>query len=417
MNEAASARSSSTSTQPRALQHELNELLDVVDPAPLVDLLLVRAFDLGATDIHLEPTDEGLRVRLRVDGMLHDVVRIPARVTSNVVSRIKLMAGMDITERRLPQDGHLSNIAGRDDHDVRVGSGPTIHGERLVLRLMPSEKQFASFADLGLEEGQIEQVKHVISAPYGMVLSAGPVGSGKSTTMYTCLEYLNDPSKSIVTIEDPVERRIEGLAQIQTDSRIDFGFVEALRGVLRQDPNVLMIGEIRDPETAHIGVRSAMTGVIVLSTLHANDAASTVEVFHEFGVAPMFIAESVRGIMSQRLLRKVCGHCRETYHPDRATCQILDVDPDQAGSVELARGRGCEQCFQTGYHGRTGVFEIMIISGTVRDAILDGKRQYAIRETAQAAGMQTLDQAARHKVLAGITTAEEMHRVLTSFPA
>jgi type II secretory ATPase GspE/PulE/Tfp pilus assembly ATPase PilB-like protein len=401
---------------PRALQQELNELVDVVDPGPLVDLLLVRSFDLGATDIHLDPTDDGLRVRLRVDGMLHDIVRIPARVTPNVISRVKLMAGMDITERRYAQDGHISSIASREDHDVRVGSGPTIYGERLVMRLMPSEKQFASFADLGLQEGQVEQVKHLISAPYGMVLSVGPVGSGKSTTMYTCLEALNDPSQSIVTIEDPVERRIAGLAQIQTDSRIEFGFVEALRGVLRQDPDVLMIGEIRDPETAHIGVRAAMTGVIVLSTLHANDAANTVEVFHEFGIAPMFIAESVRGIMSQRLLRKVCEHCRTTYHPDRATCQILEVDPSQAESIQLSRGGGCDRCFQTGYHGRTGVFEIMTITGVVRDAILEGQRQNAIREIARGAGMQTLEQAARQKVLAGVTTVEEMHRVLTSFP-
>ena len=401
---------------PRALQQELSELVDVVDPGPLVDLLLLRSFDLGATDIHLDPTEDGLRVRLRVDGMLHDMVRLPARVTPNVISRIKLMAGMDITERRYAQDGHVASVGGRDDHDVRVGSGPTIHGERLVMRLMPSEKQFATFADLGLEAGQVEQIKHLIGAPYGMVLSAGPVGSGKSTTMYTCLEALNDPAQSIVTIEDPVERRITGITQIQTDSRIEFGFVEALRGVLRQDPDVLMIGEIRDPETAHIGVRAAMTGVIVLSTLHANDAANTVDVFHEFDIAPMFIAESVRGIMSQRLLRKVCEHCRTTYHPDRSTCQILEIDPAQAESVELARGTGCELCFQTGYHGRTGVFEIMTITGVVRDAILDGQRQSAIREIARGAGLQTLDQAARHKVLAGITTAEEMHRVLTSFP-
>ncbi|MBW3539029.1 MAG: GspE/PulE family protein [Planctomycetes bacterium] len=398
----------------KALTEELSQLVDVVDPGPLVDLLLVRAFDLHATDLHLDPVEEGLRVRLRVDGMLHDIVRLPPRVMPNVISRIKLMAGMDITERRVAQDGHIANIAGRDDRDVRVGSGPTIHGERLVLRLMPGHSEFASFEDLGLTEPQAQKIRRLMESPYGMVLSVGPVGSGKSTTMYTCLEHLNDPVKSLATIEDPVERRIEGANQIQVDMRIEFTFVEALRGVLRQDPNVLMIGEIRDAETAQIGCRAAMTGIVVLSTLHANDAASTVDVFHQFGIAPMFIAESVRGIMSQRLLRKVCEHCRETFHPDRSTCEILGKKPDEAESFELARGRGCEHCFYTGYHGRTGVFEIMSISGTVRDAILEGKRQHEIRHMAVEQGMQTLEMVARRKVLDGQTTVEEMHRVLSS---
>ncbi len=289
----------------KALQEELRELVDVVGPGPLVDLLLERAFQLQATDIHLDPGESGLRVRLRVDGLLHDVAKLPTEMTSHVISRVKLMANMDITERRLAQDGHIANAVLKQQRDIRVGSGPTIYGERLVLRLMPDASQLNRIEDLGFDEPQIAQIRRCISAPYGMILSVGPVGSGKSTTMYACLDVLNDKTKSLCTIEDPVERRVDGVNQIQVDSRIEFGFVEALRGVLRQDPNVMMVGEIRDPETAHIACRAGLTGVTVLSTLHANDAASTIDVFREFGIPPMFIADSLVGIISQRLLRKV----------------------------------------------------------------------------------------------------------------
>nr|AUN35829.1 general secretion pathway protein E [uncultured bacterium] len=276
----------------KALQEELRELVDVVGPGPLVDLLLERAFQLKATDIHLDPVSDGLRVRLRVDGLLHDVLKLPAEMMSHVVSRIKLMAGMDITERRLAQDGHIANAVLQQQRDIRVGSGPTTHGERIVLRLMPDQTTMTRLEELGFDEDQMELVRRYVGASYGMILSVGPVGSGKSTTMYSCLQQLNSSTKSLVTIEDPVERRMEGVNQIQVDNRIEFGFVEALRGVLRQDPNVIMVGEIRDPETAHIGCRAGLTGVTVLSTLHANDTASTIDVFREFGIPPMFIADS-----------------------------------------------------------------------------------------------------------------------------
>ena len=286
----------------KALQEELRELVDVVGPGPLVDLLLERAFQLQATDIHLDPAETGLRVRLRVDGLLHDVAKLPIEMTSHVISRVKLMANMDITERRLAQDGHIANAVLKQQRDIRVGSGPTIYGERLVLT--PHARCRPAHPDRGprLRRDQVAQVRKCISAPYGMILSVGPVGSGKSTTMYSCLDVLNDKTKSLCTIEDPVERRVDGVNQIQVDSRIEFGFVEALRGVLRQDPNVMMVGEIRDPETAHIACRAGLTGVTVLSTLHANDAASTIDVFREFGIPPMFIADSLVGIISQRLL-------------------------------------------------------------------------------------------------------------------
>ncbi|MEX0717578.1 MAG: GspE/PulE family protein [Planctomycetaceae bacterium] len=400
----------------RALQEELKGLVDVVGPGPLVDLLLERAFQLQATDIHLDPTANGLRVRLRVDGLLHDVLQLPAEMMNHVVSRLKLMANMDITERRLAQDGHIANAVLKHQRDVRVGSGPTIHGERLVLRLMPDEKTFNDIEELGLEDGQVEQIRRYLRAPYGMILSVGPVGCGKSTSMYACLNQLNDPSLSLVTIEDPVERRIEGVNQIQIDPRIDFLFVEALRGVLRQDPNVMMVGEIRDPETAHIAARAALTGVMVLSTLHANDAASTIDVFREFDVPPMFIADSVLCVISQRLLRKVCPHCRQTYHPDEATCRYLGIDPAQADEVELARGGGCDQCFHTGHHGRTGVFEILGVDDAIRNAILHERPQSELRQVAAREGMESLEMVAKRKVLAGTTSVEELHRVLAAFP-
>lgn len=397
----------------KALQEELKELADVVGPGSLVDVLLERAFELEATDIHLDPDSDGLRVRLRVDGMLHDVLRLSPEAMSHVISRLKLMAGMDITERRLAQDGHISSAVLKHQRDVRVGSGPTIHGERLVLRLMPDETHYNRLEDLGLDDEQIARVKKYVTAPYGTILSVGPVGAGKSTTMYACLNLLNQPDQSLVTIEDPVERRLDGVNQIQVDPRIDFNFIEALRGVMRQDPNVMMIGEVRDSETAHIGCRAGLSGVTVLSTLHANDTASTIDVFREFGVPPMFIAESLNCIIAQRLVRKVCPESRETYHPDEATCRMLGVDPAEAGNIELVRGIPADVNFHTGYSGRTGIFEVMGIDKELRSAILKDAPADELYEMAKSKGMQTLEDSARKKVLAGITSVEEMHRVLS----
>jgi type II secretory ATPase GspE/PulE/Tfp pilus assembly ATPase PilB-like protein len=401
----------------RALREELKQLVGVVGPGPLVDILLERAFQMRATDIHLDPTPAGLRVRIRVDGLLHDVLELPTDVMSHVISRVKLMANMDITERRFSQDGHIANTAMKNERDIRVGSGPTIHGERLVLRLMPDNKALNKLDELGLEPEQVEIIKGFLVSSYGMILSVGPVGSGKSTTMYTCLEMLNAPAKSLATIEDPVERRVEGVNQIQTDPRINFGFVEALRGVLRQDPNVMMVGEIRDPETAHIACRAGLTGIVVLSTLHANDTASTIDVFREFDVPRMFMADSLLCIISQRLLRKVCQECREAYHPDEATCQFLGINPGKASEVELFKGTGCDLCFQTGHRGRTGVFEILGVGAEIREAILHKRSHAELKKTALEKGMTTLEENAKKKVLAGITSVEEVHRVLTTFPS
>jgi type II secretory ATPase GspE/PulE/Tfp pilus assembly ATPase PilB-like protein len=282
---------------------------------------------------------------------------------------------------------------------------------------MPDSRVLRRLEDLGLEPEQITQLRGHIGRPYGMVLSAGPVGSGKSTTIYGCLELLNHPAKSVVTIEDPIERRMPGVNQIQIEPRIGFGFVEALRGVLRQDPNVMMIGEIRDPETAHIGIRAARTGVLVLSTLHANDAAASFDVFRDFGVPPAFIADSLQAVVAQRLLRKVCPHCRTMVSADEPTRHILGLGGEVPPDVQLAHGTGCDVCFQTGYLGRTGVFEIISVDDDLKHALITGVPRSELVRMAREKGMLSLQGAACRKVLAGQTTVEEMTRVLLIDPA
>lgn len=408
------AQARNPESRQRVLQSELMSLVDVVGPGPLVDLLLERSFELGATDIHFDPRGDGLHVRLRVDGLLHDVMVLEPQVAPQVISRIKLMAGMDITERRLAQDGHISSAVLRHQRDVRVGAGPTVNGERVVMRLMPDSTKFNGLEDLGLTPDQIEIVHRGIHAPYGVVLSVGPVGSGKSTTTYNCLSMLNDPTRSLATIEDPVERRIDGINQIQIEGRFNFGFVEALRGVLRQDPDVIMVGEIRDPETAHIAVRAGLTGTRVLSTLHANDTGATVDVFREFEIPPMFIADALNCVIAQRLLRKACTQDREYYTPDAAMLQMLRLPPESRESVKLVRGVPSDANFHTGYLGRTGIFEVLLVEDETRETILAGKSGREVTEIARSKGMKTLSESAIEKVIACETTIEEMHRVMVT---
>ena len=396
----------------KALQEELRSLVDVVGAGPLVDLLLERAFQLGATDVHFDPQKDGLMTRLRVDGMMHDILLLEGQSAPQVVSRLKLLAGMDITERRHTQDGHISSSALKEDRDVRVGSCPTIYGERLVLRLMPDSNQFNDLEEIGMEDEQVAAVRRAIHSPTGMILVVGPVGSGKSTTTYAMLNALNDPSKSLVTIEDPVERRIDGVNQIQTDIRNGFGFPNALRGTLRQDPNVMMVGEIRDAETANIATRAGLTGIRVLSTLHANDTCAAVEVFREFDVPRMFIADAINCIIAQRLVRRVCPRHRETYTPDVGTLDFLNVDAERRGGLQLTRGVPHDENFNTGYAGRTGVFEVLTIGEEVRQAILDGGSAREVQRVAVDNGMLSLEAAAKRKVLDGETTIEEIHRVM-----
>lgn len=398
--------------RPRVLREELSELADVVGPIQLVDLLIERAFQLNATDIHLDPVMEGLRVRLRVDGQLHDILHLPETLRHNIISRVKLLAELDLTERRHCQDGHIPRRSLRGDRDVRVGTSPTIHGERIVLRLMPDHSRFNDLDELGIDADQLVQLRRELSHPYGMIIVAGPVGSGKSTTLYGALQELNDPNVSVTTIEDPVERRIPGVNQIQVEPKIGFGFANALRGVLRQDPNVLMVGEIRDSETAHIACRAGLTGVLVLTTIHAHDSAAAIDVLRDYGIPPMFIADSVRCVVAQRLVRKICTESRESYEPDDSTCEILGIPPEEASNHRLERGVPSPANFHTGYAGRTGIFEVLSVDRTIRQAILRGESQSQISERAVEDGMQTLWASARRKVLDGVTTADEMYRTV-----
>ncbi len=395
------------------LQQELLQVLEIAGPAAFVDLLFDRAFTVHATDIHLDPHEDGMSLRLRIDGLMRKIAVLPMATAVQAISRIKLMAHMDITEKRLSQDGHISHPSKRHRADVRIGSGPTVNGERLVLRLMPDPSHFLGLKDLGLAPDQAVRLEKAVAAPSGMMLFVGPVGSGKSTSTYTCLSMLNQPNRSVVTIEDPVERRVHGVSQIQIEPKIEFGFPEALRGVLRQDPDVIMVGEIRDAETAGIAVRASLTGIRVLSTIHASDAAATFDVLRQFGIPPMFIADSLNCVVAQRLVRKVCEVSREWVKPDAAQAALLKLDPAKIETFRVARGVPAEVNFHTGYNGRTGIYEVMGLENELRLAVLANESGQVLAEVARRNGMLTLEESAIQKILAGVTTVEEMLRVLT----
>lgn len=401
----------------RALAAELEELLSVVEPASVANMVLQRAFAHGATDIHLDPTTLGTRIRFRVDGVLQDILPIPRDKAAVLLSRLRVMARMDIAERRLPQDGVIqSDRFPGLPRDIRVGSSTTVNGERLVLRLMPDPQNLDTLTSLGFYDDQLATVNRLVNAPYGLLLVVGPVGSGKSTTVYSLLNELNSGEKSVVTIEDPVERRIPGTNQIQVDNKTGLNFLTALRGTLRQDPNVLCIGEIRDAETAQIACRAANTGVVVLSTLHANNTAGAVDVLRGFGIPSMAIADALRGVISQRLVRKVSVKSREEFAPDEEARRLLCLG-DDCHDVTIARGIPTDANFNTGYLGRTAVFEVMSVDNDIQNALNDGHPSFKIQKLATEKGMVTLEEAARRKVLNKVTSIEELHRIMsdTSF--
>jgi type II secretory ATPase GspE/PulE/Tfp pilus assembly ATPase PilB-like protein len=412
MNLQPSLQTTSLGTFPAtALAAELTELISVVEPASFVNVVLQRGFSHRATDIHLDPSGGVIRTRFRIDGALQDVVRVPGAYAAQAISRIKVLCGMDITDKRLPQDGQI--VASQNTgipRDVRVSSIPTILGERIVLRLMPPSDQFLSPDSLGLNPQQLQSVNRFLASPYGLLLVVGPVGAGKTTTVYSMLSKLNQPDRSLVTIEDPVERRLSGASQIQVDSKTGLHFANALRGVLRQDPNVISIGEIRDAETAQIACRAATTGVLVISTLHANNTASAVDVLRNFGISSMTIADCLRGVIAQRLIRVVEEHSRELYDALPEECHILNVDPVQP--PKLVRGLASEQNLNTGYFGRTAVFETLEVTPCIRNAINDQQPAYAIREAAEKSGMLSLQGSARELVLSQKTTVEEYSRLI-----
>jgi type IV pilus assembly protein PilB len=380
----------------------------------LVNVVLVDALRRGASDVHIEPYEKDFRVRFRLDGVLYNVMAPPLKMRDALTSRIKIMAKLDIAEKRLPQDGRIKirvKLDGRSrELDFRVSSLPTIFGEKLVLRLLDKEKLQLDMTKLGFEEHSLERFKRNIAKPYGMVLVTGPTGSGKTSTLYSALQSLNTPETNILTAEDPVEFNLPGINQVQMKEQIGLNFAAALRSFLRQDPNIILVGEIRDFETAEIGVKAALTGHMVLSTLHTNDAPSTVSRLMNMGIEPFLVATSVNLIQAQRLIRRICKNCKvEVQLPPEA---LIDVGfaPSEVGSVPMYKGRGCQTCNGTGYKGRVGLYEVMEIGDDMRELILVGASALELRKKAIDEGMLTLRMSGIEKIRQGVTTIEEVVR-------
>jgi general secretion pathway protein E len=393
---------------------EVGDLLDDTSHSPvirLVNLMLSQAVRHNVSDIHIEPYQNSLKIRQRLDGLLYDMFTPPKHVQSALTSRIKLMARMNIAEKRLPQDGRIEIKVGNKDIDIRVSTLPTAFGERVVLRLLDKSTVRMSLTDLGMSAERLTLFSRIIKAPNGIVLVTGPTGSGKTTTLYAALSAINRVDINIITVEDPIEYRIPGIGQVQVNPKIDLTFASGLRSIVRQDPDVILIGEIRDLETAEIAIQSALTGHLVFSTLHTNDAPSTVTRLRDMGVESFLIASSINAILAQRLVRIICPACRESYEPDAQEIAGIGLTREMLKDTPVYRGRGCEECRNTGYRGRTGIHEFMIMNDELKRSILKTSDASALRRQAQAGGMTTLLQDGAAKVLAGVTTIEEVFRV------
>jgi len=394
---------------------DVEHLRDLASEAPvirLVNQLISRAIELHASDIHIEPFEDSLTVRYRVDGVLRDVPAPPATSAAAVISRIKVLANLNIAERRLPQDGRIKlRIEGREV-DMRISTLPTLHGESVVLRLLDQGDVPLDFTVLGFEGDNLKRFQALLARPQGIVLVTGPTGSGKTTTLYAALETLNTPEKKILTVEDPVEYQLKGINQIQVKPAIDLTFANALRAILRQDPDIIMIGEMRDRETAAIAVQSALTGHKVFSTLHTNDAPSSVTRLLDMGVEDYLLTSTLDGIVAQRLVRKLCSHCRTPYQPEPKWVRETGLDRI-AGSdqVTLYQANGCEHCDHSGYRGRAAILELLVMSEPVRKAILEHSDADSIRDAAIANGMAPMRDDGLRKALAGLTTVAEVERV------
>ena len=380
----------------------------------LVNQIIREAVHDNASDIHIEPGPHNVRIRYRVDGVLHEVATVPVSARAGLLSRIKVMAEMDIAERRRPQDGRIGILIDGRMIDMRVATLPTPFGETVVIRLLNHEAVQPTVEDLGMREHHRAMLEHFLSKPYGEILVSGPTGSGKSTTLYACLQQLNSVDRKIITIEDPIELQIEGVTQMAVNPHIGLTFVTLLRTVLRADPDVVMVGEIRDPETAGIATRAALTGHLVLSSIHTNDAPSALTRLSDMEVAPFIASSALIGVVAQRLVRKLCPACKEPVKVTKAYLSAFRVEPGEitARTVYQAHEEGCDECFGTGYRGRTGIFEIMVMDEELERLFIAEAPSEAIRVAALAAGMETLRQDAFLKVCAGITSLDEVMRVI-----
>ncbi len=394
------------------IEDGLADARDLANQPPVirfVNLLIREAHDARASDIHLESTREGLSARFRVDGVLTELPSPPKGLQAAVVSRIKLLAELDIAERRAPQDGRIRVRLEERELDLRVSTVPTLYGESVVLRLLDRGGRPVGLDELGMVPETLDRFRRLAEKPHGILLATGPTGSGKTTTLYSALALRHRSAEKIITVEDPVEYHLEGVTQVPVNVKAGMTFEGALRSILRQDPDVLMIGEMRDSETAAIGVQAALTGHLVFSTLHTNDAASAMTRLADLKVEPYLIAATLEGVLAQRLVRKICPECRERYKPDPGAVALLAQQP--VGRMALERGRGCAACRNTGYRGRTGLFELLVVTDEIKQALLRSPNAGALREIAQAQGMSTLRQDGWRKVQAGITTVEEVLRV------
>lgn len=392
-----------------------NVLNDNANDAPtirLVNSIIDRAVHENASDIHIEPKEKELQVRMRIDGMLRMILTIPKNLQNSVISRIKIMSGMDIAERRIPQDGRFNAKSNKKEYDLRISSLPTVYGEKIVIRLLDKEAGYLTPESIGLMGNNLDKYQRVIHCHSGVILIAGPTGSGKSSTMNTMISQLNTEEVNLVTLEDPVEYNIDGVNQVQINEKTGMNFANGLRAILRQDPDIIAVGEIRDGETAQICMRSAITGHVVLSTIHTNDAIGTIERLEDIGVEPYLIATALRSVISQRLVRRICPKCKESYEPDEEEIRTLGLDP--ARKHIFYRGKGCADCFNTGYRGRIGVFEIMEINHKVQRLIATRADREAVENALKEgkSGFATLRENAIELVEKGITTTDEIRRVI-----
>jgi len=393
-------------------EEDVDHLRDLASEAPVIRLVnnvINRAVESRASDIHVEPFEQSLKIRYRIDGVLHDVESPPRRLMAAIVSRIKIMAKLNIAERRLPQDGRIKlRLMGREI-DLRVSTLPTLYGESVVLRILDRASIVVTLEHLGFPEDVLGRFESLITRPYGMILVTGPTGSGKTTTLYGALDKLNSPDKKIITIEDPVEYQLTGVNQIHVKSQIGLTFASGLRSIVRQDPDVIMVGEIRDFETAEIAIQAALTGHLVFSTLHTNDAAGAVTRLLEMGVEDYLLASSLLGVLAQRLVRKICEKCRRPVeNPPAAWLEMVGAGQ---GGVQILEGAGCDACTHTGYRGRNGIFEFLEVDETVRQLILKRSSSDIIRDAAVRAGMRTLREDGWRAVRDGVTTVPEIVRV------
>jgi general secretion pathway protein E len=391
-----------------------DDLLDVVNRPPVIRLvndILFRALQLRASDIHVHPYESKIQIRYRIDGILYDTLSLNKNVLPLIISRIKVMAGMDIAERRLPQDGRCSVRLGQREVDLRISTVPTSFGERSVLRLLDKSTGLFGLNELGLCDEDLQKFDSLLNRSHGVIFVTGPTGSGKSTTLYACLNRINSAEKNVITIEDPIEYQLEGISQIQVASKKGMTFATSLRHVLRQDPDVIMVGEVRDIETARMAIQSSLTGHLVFSTLHTNDSAGAVSRLLDLGVEPYLVSSSLIAIIAQRLVRKVCPDCREPVTPSPVELRELGLGKMDPDSGEFFVGVGCERCFQTGYRGRTGIYEMMMIDSEIQNLIYKRESAGAIKRNALDSGLKTLRMDGARKVLDGITSISEVLRV------